>query len=105
MEPTTAGQLVTVAGSGRQVDGIVFDAPSSTKVVVAVIDRGRGPVFRTVAPSLLSERTLEGPHDRALRLLIRRTPSPAGGTGRGGASAEQGRSGHTRATMHRTTGR
>jgi len=105
MESTSPGDLVTVAGDGPKVDGIVFDAPSPTKVVVAVVDRGRGPGFRTVHPRTLSERPAEGAHDRALRLLIRRTPPPARGGARGGSGAGQGRSGHTRATMHRTTGK
>ena len=78
---------MTVAGDGPKLDGIVFDAPSATKVVVAVVDRGRGPVFRTVHPRTLSERPAEGADDRALRLLIRRTPPPA----RGAASRRQRR--------------
>jgi hypothetical protein len=105
MESTSPGQLVKVAGASRPVDGIVFDTPSSTKVVVAVIDRGRGPIFRTVNPSTLSEREGAGPDDRALQLLIRRTPHPKRGGGRGGASSEQAHDGHTRAAMHRTTGK
>ena len=47
---------MTVAGDGPKLDGIVFDAPSRTKVVVAIVDPGRGPVFRTVHPDALSER-------------------------------------------------
>ena len=39
-----------VATGGPQIDGIVFDVPSSSKVVVAVMDRDRGPVLRTVHP-------------------------------------------------------
>jgi len=105
MDTTTAGQLVKVATGGPQLDGIIFDTPSHSKVVVAVVDRARGPVLRTVHPSSLSERTQEGPDDRALRLLLRRTPPPAGATGRGAAGATRGRSGHARAAMHRTTGR
>jgi hypothetical protein len=105
MESTSPGDLVTVAGDGPKLDGIVFDAPSTTKVVVAVVDRGRGPVFRTVHPRTLSERTAEGADDRALRLLIRRTPPPARGGARGGSGVGQGRSGHARAAMHRTTGK
>lgn len=93
------------AETGPQLDGIVFDTPSNSKVVVAVIDRGRGPVFRTVHPRTLSERTEPGADDRALNLLIRRTPPPTRGGGRGGSGAGQGRSGHTRAAMHRTTGK
>lgn len=104
MESLSAGELVKVAGGG-QLDGIVFDTPSKSKVVVAVVDPGRGPVFRTVHPTTLSERTEEGPDDRALRLLIRRTPPPVRGAGRGGANAGRGRAGHGRAAPHRTTGR
>jgi hypothetical protein len=105
METTLPGQLVKVATGGPELDGIVFDTPSHSKVVVAVVDRDRGPVLRTVHPRSLSERTEEGPDDRALRLLIRRTPPPAGGSGSAGAGAQKGRSGHTRTAMHRTTGR
>ena len=96
---------MTVAGDGPELDGIVFDTPSSAKVVVAVVDRGRGPVFRTVHPRTLSERTADGADDRLLRLLIKRTPAPARASARGGAGAGQGRSGHTRGAAHRTTGR
>jgi hypothetical protein len=105
MESTSAGDLVTVTGDGPPLDGIVFDTPSTTKTVVAVVDRGRGPVFRTVHPRTLRERAAEGADDRALRLLIRRTPAPARGGARGGAGSAQGRAGHTRAATHRTTGR
>jgi hypothetical protein len=105
MESTTAGELVTVAGDGPKADGIVFDTPSATKTVVAVVDRGRGPVFRTVHPRTLSARAAEGADDRALRLLIRRTPAPARSGARDGAGAAHGRAGHTRAAMHRTTGK
>ncbi len=100
-----AGQLVKVDVGGPQLDGIVFDTPSSSKVVVAIVDRGRGPVMRTVQPRMVSERVEEGADDHALRLLIKRTPPPAGGSGRGSDGAVRGRSGHTRAAMHRTTGR
>ena len=96
---------MTVAGDGPQLDGIVFDTPSTTKVVVAVVDRARGPVFRTVHPRTLGERTAGGADDRALRLLIRRTPAPVRGGARGGTGAGRGRSGHVRAAMHRTTGK
>lgn len=105
MDSTTAGELVTVAGSGPALDGIVFDTPSRTKVVVAVVEPGRGAVFRTVHPRTLSERAEEGPHDRALRLLMRRTPLPVRGAARAGESVGQGRAGHARGTMHRTTGK
>ena len=99
---------MTVTRDGPKLDGIVFDTPSTTKTVGAIVDRGRGPGFRTVHPRTLGERGPEGADDRALRLLIRRTaPPPA----RGGARARwaggggHGRSGHTRAAMHRTTGK
>lgn len=105
MEPTRVGDLVKVAGGGPEQDGIVFDVPSNTKVVVAVVDPGRGPVFRTVNQKTLSERTEEGPDDRALHLLIRRSPPPLRGNARGGSGAGPGRPGHKRAAMHRTTGR
>jgi hypothetical protein len=105
MQSPSAGELVTVAGDGPKLDGIVFDTPSTTKTVVAVVDRGRGPVFRTVHPRTLTAREEEGADDHALRLLIRRTPPPARGAARGGTGSAQGRSGHTRAAMHRTTGK
>ena len=96
---------MTVAGGGPKVDGIVFDTPSRTKVVVAVVDPAKGPVFRTVHPDALSERTEDRPADKVLALLIRRTPSPVRGSSRGGGEAERGRAGHTRAAMHRSTGK
>ena len=105
MESTSAGTLVKVAGDGPELDGIVFDTPSRSKIVVAVVDPRRGPVFRTVHPRTLTERTGDGPDDRALRLLVRRTPPPVHGGARGGAGAGHGRPGHTRGAMHRTTGR
>ncbi len=105
MEQTSAGELVKVAAGGPQLDGIVFDTPSRTKVVVAVVDRAKGPVFRTVHPATLSERAGEGPDDKALRLLLRRTPAPSRGSSRGGGDAERARAGHTRTAMHRTTGK
>jgi hypothetical protein len=98
MEPTGSSELVRVADGGPEIDGIVFEAPSKSKVVVAVMDPARGPVFRTVNASALSERTEEGPDDRALLLLIRRTWRTVGG-------AARGRSAHTRGPMHRTTGK
>jgi hypothetical protein len=105
MESTTAGDLVKVATGGPELDGIVFDVPSHNKVVVAIMDSARGPVFRTVNVSTLSERTKESPDDGALRLLIRRTPQPVHSASRGGGGTGQGRSAHTRAATHRTTGR
>ena len=105
MEPTSVGELVKVDGGGPELDGIVFAVPSSSKVVVAVVDPGRGPVFRTFHPRALTERTEEGPHDRALRLLIRRTPSPVHDAARGGTAGARERSGYKRGAVHRTTGR
>jgi hypothetical protein len=105
MEPIGAGDLVTVADDGPELNGIVFDTPSSSKVIVAVVDRARGPVFRTVHPSTLTARTEESPDDRALRLLVRRTPPPVHGSGRAGSSGGRGHAGHPRGAAHRPTGR
>jgi hypothetical protein len=105
MQLASAGELVKVADGGPQLDGIVFDAPSRSKVVVAVVDPAKGPGFRTVHPRALSERADAGPDDRALNLLIKRTPSPAHGRTGGGAAAGRGQAGHTRGAAHRTTGR
>jgi hypothetical protein len=106
MESVRPGELVQVAtGSGPPLDGIVFDTPGSSKVVVAVVDPVRGPSFRTVHPHALTERADEGPHDRTLRLLLRRTPAPVHGAARGGERGERGRPGHMRPAAHRTTGK
>jgi hypothetical protein len=105
MESISAGELVKVADGGPEQDGLVFDVPSHSKVVVAVVDRARGPVFRTVHVSTLSARTEEGPDDRALRLLVRRTPPPVHGGARGAGALGRGRAGHSRGAAHRPTGR
>jgi hypothetical protein len=105
MEATASGDLVKVAGAGPERDGIVFDTPSRSKVVVAVVDPRRGPVLRTVHPKELSDRAQAGPDDRALQLLIRRTPSPVRGAAGAGSAAGRGSPGHARAAMHRTTGK
>lgn len=105
MESTSPGELVRVAGDGPALDGIVFDTPSRTKVVVAVVQAGRGPVLRTVHPATLTERAGEGPSDRALRLLIRRTPPPTHSATRGGSRGGGGQAGFTRGATHRPTGR
>src|SRR3954462_8153936 len=105
MEQIGAGDLVKVATAGPQIDGIVFDVPSASKVVVAVMDRGRGPVMRTVPRTALTDRSEAGPDDRALRLLMRRTPHAVHGAARGGSGPGQRRAGHKRAAMHRTTGK
>lgn len=98
------GGLVTVT-DGRALDGIVFDVPSPSKVVVAVVVPGRGPALRTVNQKTVTPREAEGPDDRALRLLIRRTPPPAGGSAHGADAGGQGRSGFKRGATHRSTGR
>jgi hypothetical protein len=106
MKRTSDTELVKLADGGRELDGIVFNAPSKSKVTVAVMDPARGPQFRTVHPDALTERSEAGPDDRALALLIRRTWQPArGGSAPGGAAATRGQDGHTRAARHRTTGK
>jgi hypothetical protein len=97
--------LVTVTDGGRPRDGIIFDRPSPTKVVVAVIDRRRGPVFRTLHPSALSERAEPGDDDVSLRRLIRRTPPPAGRRHGSTSSGHAARAAHMRGAAHRSTGR
>lgn len=105
MSSFALGDQVSVSGDGPTLDGIVFDTPSRLKVVVAVVDPGRGPGFRTVHPDTLSARETEGSDDAALRLLIRRTPPPVRGGGRGGTGVGKGAAGFTRGASHRTTGR
>jgi hypothetical protein len=106
MESVSPGELVKVSGTGPELDGIVFDTPSGSKVVVAIMDPVRGPVFRSFSPSALTERAEDGRHDRALHLLIRRTPPPAQGAARGGGPGARGRSaGYKRGAAHRPTGR
>lgn len=105
MESISQGQLVNVNLDGHPRDGIVFEMPSASKVVVAMVDRRRGPSFRTVPREALTERTQDGEDDPALRRLIRRTPPSAQGGVSGATGPRSGRAGHTRAAMHRTTGR
>jgi hypothetical protein len=105
MEPTGTTDQVTVATGGARIDGIVADMPSASKAVVAVMDRKRGPVLRTVPRTALTDRPDAGPDDRALRLLVRRTAPAAPGGARGGSAVGRGRAGHTRAAMHRPTGK
>jgi hypothetical protein len=102
---TSIGELVRVGAGDSALDGIVFDVPSRSKVVVAIVDRDRGPLFRTVSPSQLTEREQEGADDKTLRLLIRRTPPPVPGAARGAAIGGQRRSGFRRGPTHRPTGR
>ena len=96
---------MTVTDGSAKLDGLVFDTPSSTKVIVALVDPTRGPLFRTVNPNALTEREQEGPNDHALRLLVRRTPPPHSAGARGASGGGQGRSGFTRGAAHRPTGR
>ncbi|MDA0159450.1 hypothetical protein OM076_04170 [Solirubrobacter ginsenosidimutans] len=105
MESTSAGELVKVATAGPLLDAIVFDTPSAHKAVVALIDRSRGPVLRTVNVNTLSERTEAGPDDRALLQLIRRTPPPAHLSARGAAGVGRGQDAHSRGASHRPTGK
>jgi hypothetical protein len=107
VETIGIGDLVSVAGVGPApaLDGIVFDRPSRVKVVVALVDPGRGPVFRTVHPETLSERAEAGADDQALRLLIRRTPAPVRSAARDGGTRGKGSAGFTRGASHRPTGR
>ena len=96
------GQLVTLAGEQGELEGIVVHAPSLVKIEVAVPDAEGGPVFRTVHPKLLKERSEAGEGDEALRRLIRRGAGGRRGprTGPGGS-----RRGHSHASGHRTTGK
>jgi hypothetical protein len=105
MDQTKAGDHVSVDGGGPPIDGIVFYLPTKAKAVVAVIDHDRGPVMRTVALKALTPREGDGPHDEALRLLVRRTPMPVGAGPGGNGGAVHGSAGFARAAMHRTTGK
>jgi len=96
------GQLVTLFEEREALEGIVVHAPSLVKVEVAVPDTGGGPVFRTVHPKLLRERSEPGEHDEALRRLIRRTGSAGRGPRSGAGSARRG---HSHPSGHRTTGK
>ena len=104
MKPLSEGQTVTVIEGGESVDGIVFHVVSFLKAVV-VVPEGDGGAFRTVHRKALSERTEPGEHDEALRKLIRRTSSAAGGPVRGGGARPHGAQAHTRGADHRPTGR
>jgi hypothetical protein len=105
MNAPSPGDLVKVADGSAELDGLVFETPSSSKVIVAVVDPARGPLFRTVNPNTLTERDQEGPSDRALRLLVRRTPPPPDSTARGTTRGGLRRAGFTRGATHRPTGR
>jgi hypothetical protein len=105
MEAVSPGELVTFSEGGPPADAIVFDTPSRSKVVVAIVDATKGPVFRTVHPRTLTAREEEGPDDRALHLLLKRTPPPARGSGGGGPRGGRALPGHSRGAAHRPTGR
>jgi hypothetical protein len=105
MEPFEVNQLVTVSEGGPALDGIVVAAPSAHKVVVAVVDPQRGPVFKTLAPEAVTPREDESPRDGALHALIRRNPGTARGGAQSGGGAVQGNRGHARQSSHRTTGK
>lgn len=105
MELIKTGDLVKVATPGPQLDAIAFDVARSSKVVVAVMDRDRGPVLRSVDRTAVTERTDAGPDDAQLQLLIRRTPTVNRAAGHVGGGIGPGRAGHQRAATHRTTGK
>jgi hypothetical protein len=105
MEPFDVNQLVTVSEGGPPVDGIVVAHPNAHKVVVAVVDPKRGPVFKTLGTEALTEREAEGPSDAVLHQLIRRNPGTARGGAASGGGAVQGSRGHGRQSSHRTTGK
>jgi hypothetical protein len=105
MDSVQPGDRVNVVTETGSHAAIVFDTPSRTKVVVAIVAGGRGPAFRTVNPKLLSERNEDAADDTALRLLIKRSPPPARGSASAWTGAGHGRAGHARGSMHRTTGK
>src|SRR3954470_558349 len=106
MDEIPVGALVRLTGEGvPKLDGIVFDKPSNTKVTVAVVDPSRGPVFRTVHPENLVERAEEGPQDKAIRMLMQRTPLPAHGGARGTEGGGRGSRGFARGADHRHASR
>jgi hypothetical protein len=106
MTQPAAGDLVKVSTGGPELDGIVFEAAAGgAKLIVAIVDRERGPVMRSVDADTVAERTEAAPADKALQALIRRTPHTSRGSGRGGSGVGGGQAGHKRAAMHRTTGK
>lgn len=105
MEPFDVNQLVTVSTGGPEIDGIVVGSPSNHKIVVALVDPKRGPVFKTLAPEALTVREEAGPRDPVLQQLIRRNPGTARGGAQSGGGAVQGSRGHAPTSSHRTTGK
>src|SRR3954469_17406102 len=109
MRPSESQKTCKSATSNPQVAGSnpAGGANRSTTgdLGVLIVEPGRGPTFRTVNPEALSDRSAEGPDDKPLRLLIRRTPSPIHGAARGAPSSGRTSAGHTRAATHRTADR
>src|SRR3954447_6310024 len=99
------GDLVTVATGGPLIDAIVVSRPSPQKAMVALVDPTKGPVMRPVAVDALAEREAEGPQDKALHNLIRRSPQAVGSGQSAGGSRVHGSRGHTRSAMHRREGK
>jgi hypothetical protein len=105
MDTTSPGELVTIVGGGRPVEGIVFAGAARDRVIVAVVDHVRGPGFRAVTLAELEERTEPGAGDKALQQLIRRTPVPAGHAASSAAGVRNRGAAHNRAPAHRATGK
>lgn len=106
MASSVENELVKVATAGPEIDGVVYDFPSSSKIIVAIVDPARGPVLRTYPAKSVTPRDDAGANDDALHALIRRSPPPRnGGGGHASEGSVRGRSGHARATGHRTTGK
>lgn len=105
METFGPHDLVTVSTGGPPIDGIVVEHVSAHKVVVALVDAQRGPVFRTLAPEALTAREDAGPADPVLGQLIRRSPNTARGGAKGARGGVRGGNpGHSRVAGHRKTG-
>ena len=99
------GALVTVATGGPLIDAIVVSRPSPQKAIVAMVDAAKGPVLRPVAVTALAERGAEGPQDKTLHNLIRRSGHALGAGPHDGAGSVRGRRGHARTAMHRRAGK
>src|SRR3954453_16105573 len=106
MEETfQTNDLVTVATGGPLIDAIVVSRPSPQKAMVAMVAPAKGPVLRSVGVDTLAEREAEGPHDKALWSLIRRSPQAFGSGPSGAAGAARGSRGHARSSVHRREGK
>jgi hypothetical protein len=64
-----------------------------------------GPVSARCTPARSRHAPRKAPTNRALRLLIRRTPPPVHGGARGGTAGGRAQAGHPRGAAHRPTGR